>query len=141
MRVIGFNLTKINIEKFKESVEDLKINTKINISNIGRVKYDFLKSKEEIIEVKFSYKINYDPELAIINISGGLILAVDFKSSKEILKQWEEKKMPEDLRVFLFNIILKKFSLKALSLEDELNLPPHISLPLLKKQSEEDSSN
>jgi len=36
--------------------------------------------------------------------------------------------------VFLFNIILKKSTLKALQIEEELNIPLHMQLPSLKKQ-------
>ncbi len=138
MRLIGFNFNKINTEKFKDKVENLKINTKINVSEIKNIKSDFFKTKEEIIEVKFDYFINYDPDFAKIELAGSVILAIEAKIAKDILKQWEDKKMSEDFRIMLFNIILRKSSLRALQLQDEMNLPPHISLPTLKKQEDEE---
>jgi len=134
MRLIGFNFNKINIEKFNDKVENLKINTKINVSKIKNIKSDFFKTKEEIIEVKFDYSINYDPDFAKIELAGSVILSIEPKIVKDILKKWEDKKMSEDFRIMLFNIILRKSSLRALQLEEEMNLPPHISLPVLKKQ-------
>jgi len=138
MRFIGFNFNKINIEKFNDKIENLKINTKINVSEIKNIKSDFFKTKEEIIEVKFAYFINYDPDFAKIELTGSVILSIEPKIVKDILKQWKDKKMSEDFRIMLFNIILRKSSLRALQLEDEMNLPLHMQLPSLKKQKDEE---
>ena len=134
MRLIGFNFNKINIEKFNDKIENLKINTKINVSEIKNIKSDFFKTKEDLIEVKFVYNINYDPDFAKIELAGNILLAIEPKMAKDILKLWKDKKMSEDFRITLFNIILRKSNLKALQLEEELNLPTHISLPFLKKE-------
>ncbi len=136
MRIIGFNFNKINIEKLNDTVENLKINTKIDVSEIKNIKSDFFKTKEELVEVKFAYSINYDPDFAKIELAGIVLLAVEPKIAKDILKEWESKKMSEDFRITLFNIILKKSNLKALQLEDEMNLPVHIPLPSLKKEDQ-----
>ncbi|GAG20549.1 unnamed protein product, partial [marine sediment metagenome] len=58
------------------------------------------------------------------------------KIAKDILKEWNDKKMSEDFRITLFNIILRKSNLKAIQLEDEMNLPIHIQLPSLKKEDQ-----
>lgn len=136
MRLIGFNFTKINMEKFSDRGKNLKISTKIDIPEIKTIKPDFFKIKEEIIQIKFSYNINYNPDIAKIELAGDLLLAVEPKAAKDILKQWKDKEMSEDFRIDLFNIILRKSSLKALQLEDEMNLPAHISLPFLKKEGQ-----
>ena len=138
MRFIGFNLIKINAEKFSDKIENLKINTNINISEINTIKSDFFKTKEEVLSVKFNYDIIYDSNFAKIEFIGKVLFVIDSKIAKNILKQWEDKKMPEDFRLILFNIILRKSNLKALQLEDEMNLPLHISLPSLKKQKTEE---
>jgi hypothetical protein len=138
MRLVGFKLNKINIEKLNESVEKLKIDTKIDISEMKETKHDFFNNKEQILEIYFKYNINYDPEFAKIELKGSVMLAIEPKLVREILRQWSDKKMSEDFKVLLFNIILRKCSLKALQLEDEMNLPPHISLPLLKKPESEE---
>lgn len=137
MRIIGFNFTKISIEKLKEAAElkeQLKINTKIDVPELTEVKSHILKTKEEIVGVKFTYGVDYDPGFAKVELEGRTLVAADPKIVKEILKQWKKKKMPEDFRIFLFNIILKKSSLKALHLEEELNLPLHMPMPSFKKE-------
>ena len=56
------------------------------------------------------------------------------KKIKEILKQWKNKKISEDFKIPLFNLILRKSNVKTLELEEEMGLPLHIPLPHLKNQ-------
>ncbi len=137
MRIIGFNFTKISIEQLKEPSElkeQLKITTQMDIPELTEIKSHILKTKEEIVKVKFAYGVNYDPDFAKIELEGRVLIAVEPKIAKEILKQWKKKKMPEDFKMLLFNVILKKSSLKALYLEEELNLPLHMPMPSFKKE-------
>lgn len=132
MKLLGFNFTKIQIEKFKERVEDLKINTRIDVSDIKEAKTSILKTKDEILTVKFIYGLDYEPGMAKLDIEGNLIISLESKEAKEVLKEWKDKKMPENFRNTIFNLILKKATLKALQLEEEMNLPIHMRLPTLK---------
>ena len=139
MRAMGFNFTKISIENIKDITKDLKINTEIDIQGIEptKPKNTPLKTKEDLLVVKFVYNINYDPDFVKINLEGRILFTLEPKIAKEVVKQWKDKKMPDDFRLFLFNVILKKSTLKALQLEDELNIPLHIPLPALKKPKDE----
>lgn len=137
MKIIGFNFTKISIEKLKEASElkeQLKISTQIDVPELTEVKEHILKTKEELIGAKFVYGINYNPDFAKVELEGRILVSVEPKVAKEIFKQWKKKKMPEDFRLLLFNVILKKSSLKALHLEEELNLPLHLPMPSFKKE-------
>lgn len=133
MKVLGFNFNKISIERFPKKAEGLKINTDISITEITPVNSDLFKTKEEFLDVRFSYNINYDPEYAKVEFLGDIVVSLDSKDAKEVLKEWKDKKFPEDFKIFVFNVILKKSNLKALELEDEMNLPLHLPLPSLKK--------
>lgn len=135
MNVLGFNFSKISVEKFpnQEKIEDLKLNTNIEILDIKPVKADMFKTKDELIGVKFSYTIKYDPDYAKMEFSGDILVSLDSKIIKDVLKEWKDKKFPEDFQMFIFNVILRKSNIKALELEDEMNLPLHFPLPSLKK--------
>jgi hypothetical protein len=132
MKLIGFNFTKISVEKINNLSKDLKIDTSINIESIDEVKNELLKSKDSFLNLKFNYKINYKPNIALIELSGNLAISVDSKLGKEILKDWKNKKIKDETRIILFNAILKKSNVKALQLEEEMNLPFHFQLPSLK---------
>jgi|SRR3989338_5889400 len=133
MKVIGFNFTKLSAERLKDSVEEIKINTEMDFPEIKESKSPFLKIKEELLEAKFDYKVNYEPGLARVVIQGKVLFSVDQKMAKEILTQWKKKNLPEDFRILLVNVVMRKSTLKALSLCDELNLPVHVPLPILSK--------
>jgi len=132
MRIIGFNFDKISVERLKDKVEGLKITTNIDISEIKEIKSEILKTKEELLQIKFVYTVNYEPEFAKVDLKGTVLLSMDEKQVKEILKEWKKKKISEEFRMPLFNIILRKAAAKSLNLEDEMNLPLHIPLPSLR---------
>jgi len=137
MRIIGFDFTKISIEQLKdvsELKEQLKISTQIDVPELTEIKSHLLKTKEELVKAKFVYGVDYNPDFAKIELEGRILISVEPKVAKEIFKQWKKKKMPEDFRMLLFNAILKKSSLKALHLEEELNLPLHMPMPSFKKE-------
>jgi len=136
MRVIGFHFKKISIEKFKESAEDVQIRTEMDVPKIKEVKQKILKTKDDLLEIDFEYVINYKPEFARVDLQGTILISVDPKTTKNLLKSWKTKEIPEDIRLEIFNVILRKSTLKALELEDELNLPLHISMPSFKKDQE-----
>jgi hypothetical protein len=135
MRLIGFNFNKISAEAIKNIQKGFKINSNIDIDVIEKADLDMFKSKnEELISIQFKYLINYEPGYAKININGGILITLDSKEAKELLKRWKDKEIPEDLRISLFNIILQKSSIKALQLEDDMGFPFHIPFPRFTKQ-------
>ncbi|VVB83502.1 Uncharacterised protein [uncultured archaeon] len=141
MRFINLLFTKLSAERLKDKASEIKFNTKIDITSIDSIKSDFVELKEEILKINFIYAIQYEPDFANLELAGSLILSLTPEMTEGILKEWEEKKIPEDFRIFVFNIILKKSNLKALELEDELNLPLHLPFPSLvkdKNQKKED---
>ena len=132
MKLIGFNFTKISIERMDSIKEAPKVSTSINISEINKVNSELFKSEEKPIEVKFNYNIDYKPNIAKISFEGTLILLLKPSKSKELLENWKDKKISDEFKTIAFNIILKKSNIKAIQLEDELNLPTHFQLPSLK---------
>ncbi len=141
MRLVGFDFKKISVERFKDSAEELKFNTKVDISNIDTIKSDIFRSKEELLKVEFVYSVVYEPEFAKIELMGSLILAVEPRIAREVLRGWKDKQTSDEFRIFMFNIILKKANIKALQLEDELGLPSHIPMPSLGKENLAEKNN
>lgn len=136
MRIIGFNFTKISIEKFSDKSEKLNIKTNIDIADINSINNDILNTKNSLMVVKFLYSVDYEPSFAKIDLSGTILFELDEKKTKNILEKWKDKQIPEDFKLALFNLILRKSNVKALQLEDDMNLPLHISLPSLQPKKE-----
>lgn len=134
MRVIGFNFTKMNVERLKESKEKLKVNTNIDIPEISEVKTDVIKTENKILSANFIYNVNYDPSVARVNLEGRVLVSGEAEVIDKVIEEWKSKKISPDFKLFLFNIVLKKSTLKALQLEEELNLPLHMPMPSFKKE-------
>lgn len=135
MRIIGFNLSKISAERKEKIDSKLEISQNINIQEISKEKVPF--SEDEVLKIKFNLFINYSNDFAKINFEGNLIILPDKNELKDFMKSWKDKKIPEESRIPLFNFIMNKCNIKALTLEDELNLPLHIPLPRINPQKKE----
>jgi hypothetical protein len=133
MKLAGFNFTKIHAEKQKNQIKEIKIDSKINIANIELIKSDLINQKESLLGVEFDYSIKYK-NLATLEFKGNLVLVLDSKDANKIIKDFKNKKISDDFRISIFNIIMKKSSIKALQLEEELNLPYHFKLPSLRPE-------
>lgn len=140
MRVISFGLTKQFAEKLSEPTENFNVNNGINIKDIQKVKVDFLKD-EEALNFSFEFRISYDKDIAKISFNGNILVALDKKSGADIIKKWEDKKIPDLVRIPLFNFIMARCTVKALQFEDDFNLPKHIQIPQFRGQVEEAQSS
>lgn len=146
MQVIGFNFKKIFAERFPEFKQNSAINTSIEFTNLEKDKVDLLKDIEAI-QVSFKFSISYSdsnnkdaqkPSGGEIAFEGNILISATKDESKEIMKYWKKKQLPNGIKISLFNLILKKCTPKALDLEDEVNLPSHIPLPQLRPKSQEE---
>lgn len=67
-----------------------------------------------------------------VSFEGSILLALEKDEAKEFIKSWKKKEIPKDKVLPLYNFILKKCSVRALQLEEELGLPSHIPFPQIK---------
>lgn len=135
MKFIGFSFTKIIAEKNNSYKKGSSINTNIEFTNIVEQKLEILKEGEGL-EVSYKFSVNYsDPNekkqspFAQIECEGKIVLSTTKEESKEILKFWKKKELPNQFKVPLFNAILKRCTTKAITLEEDLGLPSHIPFP------------
>lgn len=136
MKVIGFSIDEITGKK-SHDFKRFNINTDVTFNDIEKSKLDMIKDGETL-KVGFKFSVNYkdvdskDDKKNEINILGSIILMVDKEMSKEMLNSWKKKEIPKDKMVGLYNFVLKKCSVRALQLEEDLNLQPHIPFPQAK---------
>jgi len=135
MNVIGFNFTRISANKENKKDKLEKINSNLEFTNIAKESIDMLK-EAHVAKIDFKYNIDYQPTLAAIDMEGVILIKSEEKEVDKLIKTWKKNKMEDEVKIPLFNLILKKCSIKALQLEEELNLPQHIQLPKLQKKIE-----
>jgi hypothetical protein len=133
MVVIGFNLTKVLVERKKTITGKVSIRTNIDIKEINKEKLEMIKDKE-VLSFDFQFIIDYDPEVAKLIFEGNILVALASKEAKEILNKWKKKELPEDVRLNIFNTILSRCSIEALSMEEKMGLPTHFPLPKFTKE-------
>jgi hypothetical protein len=137
IKFVGFNFKKISVEKNKEIKKGVTVSQNVEIKYIKDQKSD-LFSNNNLIYFEYEFKINYNPEYAQLVFSGGILAIIENKDLlKQIKDQWKEKKVPEDVRLILMNAIFSKCNLKALQLEEDLNLPSHFPFPKISKHSKD----
>ena len=134
MRFIAINYSKISIEKKSNDLKNLKIATGLDIKSIEAAKPGVFQSEESFLNVSFKYYIDYKEEIAKIEMEGNMLWATDSKGAKEILKAWENKKLDDNLKIKLLNVILIKANIKAIQLEEEMNLPIHFRMPTINSE-------
>jgi hypothetical protein len=134
MQVIGFNFTKISSERKKALEGKIEISSNMNIKDISPDKIPMIKDKE-VLKFDFEFIITYKPDLAEIKFEGFILVLVDREKQKDIIKKWKNKKLDDDVRIPLFNTILTKCNLRALQLEEELQLPSHVPMPKIQPQN------
>ena len=137
MNILSFNFVKINAER-KLDFKHSSINTNIEFIDIEKDEIAALKASD-VIKVNFNFIVTYSESkedtknpAGKVFLEGSLLLSADKEEAKELLDAWKKKELPENTRTALFNLILRKCSIKALSLEEELGLPYHLPLPKLQ---------
>lgn len=140
MRVIGFNFEKISAEKKNPIKGKIEIASNINIKEITQEKLDVVKDKP-VLKLTFDFTVQYKPNIAEIKLEGLILVLAEKDESKAILKKWKNKKISDDIRVPIFNHILTKSNLRALQLEEELNLPAHIPMPKIRQEGQDSNQN
>jgi len=139
MKIIGFSVTKISIERKNEPKGQLELKSGLNIDDIVQEKINI--SEKSSLKFSFTFTIDYQPNVAQLEIKGILITLDDKDESKDILKEWKKKKFEHPVKLSLFNFIMEKCNLKALQLEEEVGLPFHIPFPKLAPAQNKDSKN
>ncbi|MFA5856630.1 MAG: hypothetical protein WC867_04680 [Candidatus Pacearchaeota archaeon] len=134
MKVIGFNFSKILVERKEGFPDKLQISQNINIKDITKEKLPI--SNDEALKLDFNFVIDYTGNFAKLEFEGHVMLLPEKEEMKSFMKEWKDKKLPEQDRIQIFNFIMNKCNVKALTLEDDIGLPLHIPLPRVNSEKQ-----
>ncbi|MFH0830130.1 MAG: hypothetical protein V1887_03140 [Candidatus Aenigmatarchaeota archaeon] len=137
MPVVGLTVKNMAAKRIGEYQGPAGVNNNARIIDVTETDLTALGKKG--LSVSFEFKSDYVTEkkvpFAEITISGDVLIMAD--NSVELLKNWKkDKKLPEDLNLQAVNSVLRKCMIKALTLSEDLNLPPPIPLPFAQKKEE-----
>ena len=95
-----------------------------------------VKNTEQVLKFIFEFSLDYEPEIGKLQILGHILYLDDEKKIKDTLKAWKKnKEIDQNLMQQILNAALYRCSIRALSLSQEVNLPPHIAIPTLQPMS------
>ena len=134
MPIVGLNFEKITAEKTSTISGEVQVKNNVRIKDV-KTENIAIKKSDETLKFSFEYAVNYEPNLGNITLEGHVLYVEDPKKIKEILAAWKkDKKITPGVMQSIMNHIIVKCSIKALTLSQETNLPPHLPLPTLREE-------
>jgi len=135
--IIGFNFTKISIEKKpKAGSGKININNNIAITNVEEKEIPLGKAKQKALLFTFKFTSKYEPAIGDIELVGNITFITDPAKTTEVTNSWKkDKKIPKEVMTSVINTALNKSNVQALILSRDINLPPPIPLPKIKPQT------
>ena len=135
MAIIGFNFTKINVERKKE-----KATGKIDIkNNVGIVDVEESKNikignaEQKVLKMTFDFDVNYEPKIGYMKFTGEVVYLGESAKMDSLLKGWKkDKKLPSDIMSGVINTVLNKCNIQAVILSQQINLPSPVPMPKVK---------
>jgi|TARA_B100001971_G_C18239404_1_gene569678 hypothetical protein len=130
MTILGFNFTKIDVQR-KEAIKGkLNIKNNVSIKDVQEVDLPVGKEKQKVLKFMFEFVSDYEPKAGAILLGGDLMYMEELKKINKILAEWKkEKSIPKEVMTPLLNTILTRCNIQALILSQQVNLPPPIPLP------------
>ncbi|HLD49288.1 MAG TPA: hypothetical protein VJB11_02905 [archaeon] len=141
MSVIGLQLksVKASIDEKKIIEGNINVNSSPRIESVEKKDIN-VPGIKDVLSINFIFEVNYDPKVGEIEMEGEVLYQTD--KSKDILAKWKkDRKLEDDMAVEVLNAIFRRCLVEALSLSNELRLPPPIRLPIVQKAAEEDKKS
>lgn len=134
MTIVGLNFTGITVEKKDMVNEKINISNNVSITDVVKTDLSLGGSKQNAIRFLFKFDTTYTPDVGSIKLIGEVIYVAEDKKVKELLDQWKkDKKVDPKVTEMVLNTILSKSNIEALILSKEVNLPPPLPMPKVKK--------
>lgn len=132
MATIGFNFTKMLVERKQATGTKITVANNISVVNVDQQKLS-VAGGSNVLAVSFKFELKYNPEIGNILLEGTVLELVSEEHLKENLASWKEKKiLKKDMLGHIMQVILARCQIQGIILAKELNLPSPIPLPKIK---------
>ena len=140
MPIVGFNFEKISGQKLNPLKKGMKATHNITINSVKEEKIPIAKSEKTGLKFDFEFSVKYEPKIGDINILGTILYLDEEKEIKSILSEWNKnKKIKPEVAAQIINTAIVKSAIKALALSQDINLPPHLPIPIISPPRQEDN--
>lgn len=135
MNILNITFNGINAEKKGVPKGSISVSNNIKIMGVEEVKMGLDKTKKAL-KFSFSYKTNYAPDIATIELKGDLLGLVAEEEAKKILDKWEKSKsLEKENAKSVINNVMNKCTVEVILLSRELGLPSPIPMPSVKDEA------
>ena len=152
MQIVGFNLANIKAERSPAPKEKITVNTNIEFLNVEKQKSSIVET--DLVALSFRFSVSYNASEKVggqkaekaekagkkhgeVSFEGEMMISVKEDELKSFLKSWKKRGIPKEYATVLYNFILRRCSIRALQLEEEIGLPSHLPFPQVKAQPEQ----
>ena len=136
MTIVGFNFTRMDVERKNQSKGKINISNNVTIENIEESSFSVGQEEQKSLKITFKFISSYEPEVGSIELIGDLIFIDSIVRIKEIFSDWKEKKrLPKEVMTEVLNVVLNRCNIQALILARDINLPSPIPLPKVKVET------
>src|SRR5436853_418749 len=101
MRVIGFGLNRILAEKAPDFKRSNPPVMNVEFISLDKEEVEILKD-QEAVKIGYKYSLIYNDQdskkeskVGEISFEGNIIIAIDKEESREIMKSWKKKSLPD----------------------------------------------
>jgi len=134
MTVISFKFTKICAERKEGAKGNINIANNISVKDVKGIDLKLGSKSERALKFGFEFEAKYEPEIGNIKLNGDVVWLGKTDKVKEIEKEWaKNKKIAKEVMEDIMGSILNKCNIEALIMSREMNLPPPVPLPKVKK--------
>jgi len=135
MAIVGFDFTKINVEKKAAAKGNIKINNNVSIKEVKEEELTLGTIKQKALKFEFVFNTKYEPNLATIAFEGFILYLTKPEQIQGIINEWKKnKKLPKDITTPVLNAVLTRCNIQALILSKDLSLPSPIPLPKVEEK-------
>ena len=137
MAIIGVNFKKIFAERKSGGKDKISIKNNIGINKIEEANIK-AGPKDKALKFTVDYSAKYEPGVAEIALVSEVIMVEESKKAKEILDNWTKKnQIDKSIAAHVLNHVLIKSNIRALSLSEQLSIPPQIELPKVRAEEKQ----
>jgi len=135
MTIIATNFLSIEAKR-EAKLGKVTIKNNLSIADVVKMNMNFGNVKQEGLRFVYKYESTYAPKVGSIKIEGDVLYVEAPEKCKELLEQWKTKKLDQKVMAEIMTTALRKCSIKALNLSQDLNLPSPIKIPRAVAQKE-----
>ena len=142
MPVVGLTLNNITAKRTADAVGPSNVGNNISINSVEEINLVGIGKKG--LKLGFEFSVAYTDEkkkpFGEMTMAGDVLFLAD--NPAEILMDWKKnKKLPEDINLQCINTVIRKCMSKAITLSEDVNLPPPMPLPFAQKQTVHDEKS